>query len=98
MRDFWRGAEAGVGEFAYRITGSSDLYQEDGRKPNASINFITSHDGFTLHDLVGYNEKHNQDNGEGNADGESHNRSWNHGVEGETDDPSIRSRCHRGSR
>jgi isoamylase len=98
MRDFWRGAEAGVGEFAYRITGSSDLYQEDGRKPNASINFITSHDGFTLHDLVSYNEKHNQDNGEANADGESHNRSWNHGVEGETDDPLIRELRERQNR
>src|SRR5436190_4897362 len=89
MRDFWRGEEAGLGEFAYRITGSSDLYQDDGRRPGASINFITAHDGFTLHDLVSYNEKHNQANGENNNDGESYNRSWNCGVEGETGDPEI---------
>jgi isoamylase len=88
MRDFWRG-EAVVGDFASRFTGSSDLYQQDGRKPFASINFITAHDGFTLRDLVSYNEKHNEANLENNADGESHNRSWNHGVEGETDDPAI---------
>ncbi|MDQ3066680.1 MAG: glycogen debranching protein GlgX [Actinomycetota bacterium] len=88
MRDFWRGA-AGVSEFAQRFTGSSDLYQHDGRKPFASINFVTAHDGFTLRDLVTYNEKRNEANLEGNADGESHNRSWNHGVEGETDDPAI---------
>src|SRR6059058_4685782 len=81
MRDYWRGEEAGLGEFAYRITGSSDLYQDDGRRPGASINFITAHDGFTLHDLVSYNENNN--------DGESHNRSWNCGVEGETDDPEV---------
>ncbi|MGH2697914.1 MAG: glycogen debranching protein GlgX [Actinomycetota bacterium] len=90
MRDFWRGAEAGVGEFAFRLTGSSDLYEDDGRRPNASINFITAHDGFTLNDLVSYNQKHNEANGENNKDGESHNRSWNHGIEGETDDPAIR--------
>jgi glycogen operon protein len=89
MRDFWRGEEAGLGEFAYRITGSSDLYEGDGRRPGASINFITAHDGFTLHDLVSYNEKHNEANGEDNNDGESHNRSWNCGVEGETDDPAV---------
>jgi glycogen operon protein len=88
MRDFWRG-QAVVGDFASRFTGSSDLYQHDGRKPFASINFITAHDGFTLRDLVTYNDKHNEANLEGNADGESHNRSWNHGVEGETDDPAI---------
>ncbi len=88
MRDFWRG-EAVVGDFASRFTGSSDLYEHDGRKPFASINFITAHDGFTLRDLVSYNEKHNEANLEGNADGENHNRSWNHGVEGETDDPAI---------
>ena len=86
MRDFWRG-EAVVGDFASRFTGSSDLYEHDGRKPFASINFITAHDGFTLRDLVTYSEKHNEANLEGNRDGESHNRSWNHGVEGETDDP-----------
>ena len=88
MRDFWRG-EAVVGDFASRFTGSSDLYQQDGRKPFASINFITAHDGFTLRDLVSYNEKHNEANLEGNRDGDNHNRSWNHGVEGETDDPAI---------
>ena len=88
MRDFWRG-EAGVSEFAQRFTGSSDLYQHDGRKPFASINFITAHDGFTLRDLVTYNEKRNEANLEDGKDGESHNRSWNHGVEGETDDPAV---------
>ena len=86
MRDFWRG-QAPVSEFASRFTGSSDLYQHDGRRPFASINFITAHDGFTLRDLVTYNEKHNQANLEDNRDGDNHNRSWNHGVEGETDDP-----------
>jgi isoamylase len=90
MRDFWRGQDHGVAEFAYRFTGSSDLYQGDGRSPYASINFITAHDGFTLHDLVSYNDKHNRANGEDNRDGESHNRSWNLGVEGETDDPQIK--------
>jgi isoamylase len=90
MRDFWRGQDHGVAEFAYRFTGSSDLYQGDGRSPYASINFITAHDGFTLHDLVSYNHKHNQANREDNRDGESHNRSWNLGVEGESDDPRIR--------
>src|SRR3954470_22721302 len=89
MRDFWRGEEAGVGEFAFRLTGSSDLYSGEGRRPGASINFITAHDGFTLNDLVSYNEKHNEANGENNNDGESHNRSWNCGVEGETDDPAV---------
>jgi len=88
MRDFWRAA-SGVGEFAQRFTGSSDLYQHDGRRPFASINFITAHDGFTLRDLVTYEEKRNEANLEGNADGESHNRSWNHGVEGETGDPAV---------
>jgi glycogen operon protein len=88
MRDFWRG-QAQVGDFASRFTGSSDLYQRDGRKPFASINFITAHDGFTLRDLVTYSDKHNEANGEDNRDGDNHNRSWNHGVEGETDDPEI---------
>jgi len=88
MRDFWRG-EAGVSEFARRFTGSSDLYQHDGRKPFASINFVTAHDGFTLRDLVTYNEKRNAANLEDGQDGENHNRSWNHGVEGETDDPAV---------
>ena len=89
MRDFWRGEEGSLGEFAYRFTGSSDLYQTNGRSPYASINFITAHDGFTLYDLVSYNEKHNEANGENNCDGDSHNRSWNCGVEGETNDPEI---------
>ena len=88
VRDFWRGEE-GVADFASRFTGSSDLYREDGRRPFASINFITAHDGFTLHDLVTYNEKHNEANQEDNRDGTDDNRSWNHGVEGETDDPEI---------
>ncbi|MGH2968394.1 MAG: glycogen debranching protein GlgX [Solirubrobacteraceae bacterium] len=89
MRDFWRG-EAGVADFASRLTGSSDLYEDDGRHPFASINFITAHDGFTLHDLVSYNEKHNEANLEDNRDGTDDNRSWNSGVEGETDDPEVK--------
>jgi len=89
IRDFWAGAHGGLGEFAYRITGSSDLYEAAGRRPHASINFITAHDGFTLRDLVTYEQKRNEANGEGNADGESHNRNWNCGVEGETDDPEV---------
>ena len=95
VRDFWRGEGGALGEFASRFTGSSDLYEHSGRKPIASINFVTAHDGFTLRDLVSYNEKHNEANGEGNNDGESHNRSWNCGVEGPTDDPEIRdaARC-----
>jgi isoamylase len=88
MRDFWRG-QSNVGEFASRFTGSSDLYETDGRKPFASINFITAHDGFTLRDLVTYNDKHNEANLEDNKDGDNHNRSWNYGVEGETDDSEI---------
>ena len=88
MRDFWRG-EASVGTFASRFTGSSDLYERDGRRPFASINFVTAHDGFTLRDLVTYNDKHNEANLEDNRDGDSHNRSWNHGVEGETDDLAV---------
>ena len=89
VRDFWRSEPSTLAEFASRITGSSDLYQEDGRSPIASINFITAHDGFTLRDLVSYNEKQNGANGEDNNDGESHNRSWNCGTEGPTDDPEI---------
>ncbi|MDP9398535.1 MAG: glycogen debranching protein GlgX [Actinomycetota bacterium] len=89
VRDFWRGEPATLAEFASRLTGSSDLYQDDGRRPIASINFVTAHDGFTLSDLVSYNEKRNAANGEGNRDGESHNRSWNCGVEGETDDLDV---------
>ncbi len=88
VRDFWRG-EPSLGEFASRLSGSSDLYENSGRRPVASINFVTAHDGFTLRDLVSYNDKHNDANGEDNKDGESHNRSWNHGVEGPTDDPEI---------
>jgi len=89
LRDFWRGEGATLAEFAFRFTGSSDLYEGTGRRPHASINFITAHDGFTLRDLVSYNEKHNEANHEDNRDGESYNRSWNCGVEGETDDPKI---------
>ncbi|BBU23002.1 glycogen debranching protein GlgX [Mycobacterium xenopi] len=89
VRDYWRGEPATLGEFASRLTGSSDLYEATGRRPSASINFVTCHDGFTLADLVSYNEKHNEANGEDNLDGESHNRSWNCGVEGPTDDPEI---------
>jgi len=90
VRDFWRGENQTLGEFAARFTGSSDLYENTSRLPYASINFITAHDGFTLHDLVSYNEKHNAANGEDNRDGESHNRSWNCGVEGPSDDPGVR--------
>ena len=89
VRDYWRGADATLAEFGYRLTGSSDLYASEGRRPSASINFLTAHDGFTLCDLVSYNEKHNEANGEENRDGESHNRSWNCGVEGPTDDLDI---------
>ena len=89
VRDFWRGGPASLGEFASRFTGSSDLYEADGRRPYASINFVTAHDGFTLTDLVSYNDKHNEANGEDNRDGESHNRSWNHGVEGPTEDGAV---------
>jgi isoamylase len=89
MRSFWKGDEGKIGEVAYRLTGSPDLYQHDGKRPYASINFITAHDGFTLTDLVSYNEKHNEANGEKNHDGDNNNHSWNHGVEGPTDDPEI---------
>ena len=89
MRDYWRGADSMLGEFAWRFTGSPDLYKDDNRHPTASINFITAHDGFTLFDLVSYNEKHNEQNGENNQDGESHNRSWNCGVEGLTEDTEV---------
>ncbi|MEO0707439.1 MAG: glycogen debranching protein GlgX [Cyanobacteria bacterium J06649_5] len=88
-RDFWRGEDATLGEFALRFTGSSDLYEHTGRRPHASINFITAHDGFTLRDLVSYNNKHNEANGENNRDGEDHNRSWNCGEEGKSDDKEI---------
>jgi len=89
VRDYWRGEPGTVGDFASRLSGSSDLYEHSGRKPIASVNFVTAHDGFTIRDLVSYNEKHNEANGEGNNDGESHNRSWNCGVEGPTDDPAV---------
>ncbi|HEU0116195.1 MAG TPA: hypothetical protein VFQ80_16020, partial [Thermomicrobiales bacterium] len=89
VRAFWKGADVHVSELAYRLTGSSDLYQGDGRNPTASINFVTAHDGFTLRDLVSYNEKHNEANGDDNRDGSDDNLSWNHGVEGPTDDPDI---------
>lgn len=89
VRDYWRGEHSTLAEFAQRFTGSADLYKDDFRNPTASINFITAHDGFTLNDLVTYNEKHNEANGENNNDGESHNRSNNYGVEGPTDDEVI---------
>ncbi|QHN03726.1 glycogen debranching protein GlgX [Granulicella sp. WH15] len=89
VRKFWKGNDGQLSDFAYRLTGSSDLYQYDGRKPYASINFITAHDGFTLWDLVSYNDKHNEANGENNKDGTSDNESWNMGVEGPTDDKAI---------
>jgi isoamylase len=89
VRDFWRGEAGSLGEFASRLTGSADLYEHTARRPVASINFVIAHDGFTLRDVVSYNDKHNEANGEDNNDGESHNRSWNCGVEGPTDDPEI---------
>jgi isoamylase len=89
VRDYWRGEDQRLGEFAYRFTGSSDLYEMTGRKPYASINFVTAHDGFTLNDLVSYNDKHNEANGEESRDGESHNRSWNCGAEGPSEDPEV---------
>lgn len=89
VRRFWKGDESQVAELAYRLSGSSDLYQHNGRRPYASINFIIAHDGFTLHDLVSYNEKHNEANGENNLDGADDNNSWNCGVEGPTDDAEI---------
>ena len=89
VRDFWRGEPSTLGEFASRLSGSSDLYEHTGRRPIASVNFVTAHDGFTLRDLVSYNEKHNEANGEDNRDGEGWNRSWNCGAEGPTDDDAI---------
>ncbi len=89
VRDFWRGQDQTLGEFAFRFTGSSDLYERTGRRPFASINFVTAHDGFTMRDLVSYNDKHNEANGEENRDGESHNRSWNMGAEGPTDNEDV---------
>jgi isoamylase len=95
VRDFWRGALPDVRDLGYRLSGSSDLYGHGGRGPCASVNFITAHDGFTLRDLVSYERKHNEDNGEGNRDGTHDNRSWNGGAEGETDDPDIRAQRRR---
>jgi glycogen operon protein len=95
IRDFWRSASAGVRTVATRLAGSSDLYLDDGRSPYASINFITAHDGFTLRDLVSYDHKHNEANREDNRDGTDHNRSWNCGVEGETDDEEVLALRHR---
>ncbi len=89
VRSYWKGEGGHIGELAYRLTGSSDLYEHGGRRPFASINFVTAHDGFTLRDLVSYNDKHNEANGEQGRDGEDHNRSWNCGVEGPTDDPAV---------
>ena len=89
VRDYWRGSPGNVGELAERLTGSSDLYEHTGRRPWASINFVTAHDGFTLRDLVSYDRKHNEANGENGHDGSDDNRSWNCGVEGDTDDPEI---------
>ena len=89
VRDFWRGEPDTLGEFGFRLTGSSDIYQNDGRRPYASINFVTAHDGFTLTDLVSYHDKHNEANGEDGRDGTDDNRSWNCGVEGPTDDPEV---------
>jgi glycogen operon protein len=89
VRDYWRGEPHTLSEMGYRLTGSSDLYENSARRPHASINFVTAHDGFTLADLVSYNEKHNEANLEGEIPGESHNRSWNHGAEGPTDDALI---------
>ncbi len=98
VRDVWRGQSSGVRELAYRLSGSSDLYQDDGRRPYASINFVTAHDGFTLRDLTTYEHKRNEANGEGNRDGDDHNRSWNGGVEGETDDATIQAVRRRQAR
>jgi glycogen operon protein len=89
VRRYWRGDPGQVGELGFRLTGSSDLYEHSGRRPYASINFVTCHDGLTLHDLVSYNEKHNEANGEDNRDGTTDNTSWNSGAEGDTDDPAI---------
>ncbi len=89
IRRYWKGDEGQVAELGYRLTGSSDLYEMGGRRPYASVNFVTAHDGFTLADLVSYNDKHNQANGENNRDGTDDNSSWNCGVEGPTDDPKI---------
>lgn len=98
VRDYWRGATAGVGELATRLSGSSDVFNHGGRPATASVNFVTSHDGFTLRDLVSYDAKHNEDNAENNADGSNDNHSWNHGVEGETDDAAVNAARQRSAR
>jgi glycogen operon protein len=98
VRAYWKGDEAMLGELAHRLAGSSEVFEATGRGPSASVNFVTAHDGFTLHDLVSYNEKHNEANHEGNRDGAHDNRSWNCGVEGPADDPSIRSLRERQKR
>ncbi|MBV8159590.1 MAG: glycogen debranching protein GlgX, partial [Acidimicrobiia bacterium] len=98
VRDFWRAEPGTLGELGYRLTGSADLYETSGRRPYNSVNFVTAHDGFTLRDLVSYNEKHNRPNGEDNEDGESFNRSWNCGVEGPTDDADVLDRRARQQR
>ena len=98
VRSFWKGDGGTMSEFATRLAGSSDLYERDGRRPHASINYVTSHDGFSLHDLVSYNEKHNEANGEGNQDGDNHNLSWNCGAEGPTEDPAVKSLRQRQKR
>jgi glycogen operon protein len=98
IRDYWKGEGGLIGDLAYRVAGSSDLYEHSGRRPYASVNFVTAHDGFTLRDLVSYNEKHNEANKDDNRDGENHNRSWNCGVEGPTDDPEVRALRLRQSR
>src|SRR6202030_244586 len=89
VRRYWKSDDGQLSDLAYRLTGSSDLYQQDGRRPYASINFVTAHDGFTLNDLVSYNDKHNEANREDNRDGANDNASWNCGVEGPTDDPAV---------
>jgi isoamylase len=98
VRGYWKGDEGKLPDLAARLTGSSDFFERRGRRPWSSVNFITAHDGFTLNDLVSYNDKHNEANGEGNRDGHSHNISWNHGVEGPTDDPEIRALRERQKR
>jgi glycogen operon protein len=98
VQRFWRGDGGAVAEMATRLAGSADLYAHNGRRPYASINFVTSHDGFTLHDLVSYEQKHNEANGEDNRDGENHNLSWNCGAEGPVDDPAIRALRERQKR
>ncbi|PYI79357.1 MAG: glycogen debranching enzyme GlgX, partial [Verrucomicrobia bacterium] len=89
VRGFWKGDEGRIAEMAYRLTGSPDLYEHHGRRPYASVNFVTAHDGFTLTDLVSYNEKHNELNADENRDGDNNNQSWNGGAEGPTDDPQV---------